>query len=391
MIKFTQYLEQLPENFFASLDRQKLATGARIFDFSKGNPDLPPPFSIRQQASNWLLRPECHGYASTRGEADLRQQLAQVYRQHLQITIDPEEEILITAGAKEALWLLALALVGPSTVTAINDVSYPLYRKMVELLGGKVEYFSLAATGNSHLAVQHLPRQMQVAFLTDPHMPLGRKFAPESLQLFCQELTAKSGALILDSPYGMLFSGRPRSIFHLDPEKKCSFEVSSCSKIFQIAGWRIGWIVAGKEQIRKLLKIKGYLDNGILTPLQMGAAAALALANSDPGYFSSLQAIYQERRGEMEQLFSLLGLDGEHGQEGMFCWGKMRINHPYGQDDRKLCQEILAQTQVILTPGSIYGPGGVGYVRACLTVPRNEIIDARTSILSAGLGLSGER
>lgn len=393
MIKYADRLGRLADNFFANLanldknrkikgsgagsDSSTVYLSAKKFDFTKGNPDLPPPLIAREVASKQLLMENGHGYCPHQGHANLRAEVANFYRRFYQLSIDPETEIIITAGAKEALWLLALALLDETKQLAVSEISYPLYRKFGDIFAAGVSEYSLTSTAARELMVGQLPSKFDLLFVTDPHMPLGQRLASNSVEIICEKVQDLQAALVYDAPYGMLFSGRPRSIFHVDREKAFSFEVGTASKMFNMAGWRVGWIVAHPLHIQQLLKMKAYLDNGIFAPLQEGVAASLPLLDGDV-WAEQLRTNYLQRRTAMEQLFQLLGLNYQ-AQEGMFLWGTMKEQHPYGNNDQEWVEYLAQETGILLTPGSVYGAKGKGAVRAALTSALVEIEQAYTT------------
>ncbi len=152
-------------------------------------------------------------------------------------------------------------------------------------------------------------------------------------------------------------------------------ELNSLSKSHNMAGWRIGFILADEQHIRDALLVSSNYQSGMFLALQLAAARALEL---DRSWYRDLNREYRERRVPAGKIMKTLGCSFDPNQQGMFLWGRLPGNNP---DDREFSDRLLEQASVFITPGTVFGSGGKGYIRISLCSPAEILEKANERIV----------
>jgi aspartate/methionine/tyrosine aminotransferase len=184
--------------------------------------------------------------------------------------------------------------------------------------------------------------------------------------------------IIHDNPYSFILNDEPMSLFEFDPEKEVVVELNSLSKSHNMAGWRVGMIVAAADHINAILRFKSNMDSGMFLPVQVAAAKALQL---DRSWFSQVNEIYSQRKEQALRLLDLLGCSYADGQVGMFVWARIPKEFSSGFE---LSDSVLQKARVFITPGGIFGDAGNNYVRVSLCSKQHVLEEAIERVVSAG-------
>ena len=207
-------------------------------------------------------------------------------------------------------------------------------------------------------------------WISYPHMPTG---APGSLKLFEKLVAfAKKHQILLvnDNPYSFVLNDHPISILQIDGAKEVALELNSLSKTYNMAGWRVGMVLGNSTFIEAILKVKSNMDSGMFYGIQKGAIEALKL---DVSWFKKLNESYAVRRELVYELAERLGCTFDRNSVGLFVWAKL----PEGIDGaEKFIDCILYQQHIFITPGTIFGSNGEGYIRFSLCVKAEKIQEA---------------
>jgi len=203
-----------------------------------------------------------------------------------------------------------------------------------------------------------------------PHMPTGAtatKMQFEKLIAFAQ----RNNILIInDNPYSFVLNENPRSILNVAGAKDFALELNSLSKTFNMAGWRVGMVLGNEENLKSILKVKSNMDSGMFYGIQKGAIVALGSAQE---WFDNLNEAYTARKELLLQLVEKLGCSYDASSVGMFIWAKL----PYGVPSaEKFIDDILYDKDIFITPGTVFGSNGEGYIRFSLCVAEEKIQEA---------------
>jgi aspartate/methionine/tyrosine aminotransferase len=351
------------------------AAGANIISLGIGSPDLPPHPSVSAALAASAAQPTAHGYQSYQGTPALRQAMADFYRRHYNVTLDPATEVLPLLGSKEGLMHIGMTFLEAGDAVLIPNPGYPTYRAVAEICGAEVrEYDLTAATGwlpdLDALAATDLSR-VKLMLVNYPHMPTG---TPADLGLLSRLVAfAKAHDILLvhDNPYGFILNETPPlSLLSVPGALDVAIELNSLSKSHNMAGWRVGLLAGRAEVLAAVLRFKSNMDSGMFLPVQQAAVAALALSEE---WFAELNATYRARRELVLTLLRALGCTPAPGQTGLFVWAAVPATFA---DGYALSDAVLAEARVFLTPGGIFGSNGLGYIRASLCQPEPVLREA---------------
>lgn len=343
--------------------------GLNVINLGIGNPDFSPsPETIRKLIDS-SSSPVNHGYQSYKGVSEFRKSLSAWYLKFYGVQLDSDKEILPLMGSKEGIFYLTMAYLEPGDEVLVPDPGYLTYRSISVLLGGKVTTYNLRKENGwypdfTELGSRDL-RKVKIMWVNYPHMPTG---ATPSKDLFRQlvDFGHKHQILIChDNPYSFILNKTPLSILETDGGKEVACELNSLSKSHNMAGWRIGMLAGSEDLIRNVLKVTSNIQSGMFLPLQHAAQQALS---NNWEWFDRLNSEYIKRREVAWQLLDLLETEYSRDQSGMFVWARLNST----RDDYKFSDRILKGANVYITPGSIFGVNGEGYIRVSLCTPVNK-------------------
>ena len=245
-------LARLPEQYFkgilAAAARAAAEPGAPFIDLGRGNPDIPPPphaiDALRDTASHTTV--DVHGYPPFGGHAELRAAIAHRYAVDHGVEIDPDREVAVVPGTKTGIMLASLATASDGDAVLLPDPGYPDYPSGVALAGATAGALPLeASTGwqpDFDLAGAERPAAVWLNYPSNPCAACEHPGTFERAVAWCRE---RDAWLIHDLAYGFLaFDGRrARSVLEADGARERSLELWSPSKIYGMAGWRVGFAV----------------------------------------------------------------------------------------------------------------------------------------------------
>ena len=216
-----------------------------------------------------------------------------------------------------------------------------------------------------------------------PHMPTG---ANGTLELF-EKLIAfgkKHNILIVnDNPYSFVLNGNPLSILQVEGSKDIALELNSLSKTYNMAGWRVGMVMGNPTLIDAILKVKSNMDSGMFYGIQKGAIEALKLGKD---WFEKQNEMYTKRRNLIFKLAEKLNCVFDKNSVGLFVWAKL----PAGILSEEFIDNVLIEKHIFITPGTIFGSNGEGYIRFSLCVTEEKIQQAILRITTRAEGEQSE-
>jgi LL-diaminopimelate aminotransferase len=353
---FSQKLREIEE-----LNKQ----GKNIINLGIGSPDLPPHPSVIEVLQAESAKPNTHAYQSYKGSAILRNAIANWYANWYNVAIDANTEVLPLIGSKEGIMHICMTYLESGKAALIPNPGYPTYSAAVKLAGGTAVNYNLVADNNWQPNMEELKvlvknNNVALLFLNYPHMPTGQMASKEILEQLVQFAKEHDIILVHDNPYSFVLNDTPQSLLSINGAKDVAIELNSLSKSANMAGWRVGMMVAAKERIDEVLRFKSNMDSGMFLPVQLAAAQALSLGKD---WYNSINAIYAERREKVYELLDVVGASFTKNQVGMFVWASIPVNCA---DGYAVSDEILYKANVFITPGGIFGTGGNNYIRISL-------------------------
>ena len=368
-------LNKIQEYYFSHKMREiqmMLDTGQSVINLGIGNPDLPPPKSVIRALNKSANNQSKHGYQPYKGLPEFRKTIAEFYSKHYEVDLNPDNEILPLAGAKEGIMHISMAYLNTGDTVLIPNPGYASYTAVTKMLGASPIFYDLKSENNWQPDFEQLEQQdlskVKIMWINYPNMPTGSRGSVTLFEKLIAFAKKHEILLINDNPYSFILNDNPMSILAIDGAKDIALELNSLSKTFNMAGWRIGMLSGAKNHIDNILQIKSNMDSGMFYGLQQGAIAALQI---DHEWFSNLNKTYKKRRKLVWEIADKLGLSYDTDVSGFFVWAKL----PKGENSMEKSDEILHKHHVFVTPGSIFGSNGEGYLRFSLCVNETVLND----------------
>ena len=376
MIQTANRLNSVQEYYFSRKlkeVRQLISEGKPVINMGIGSPDLSPDKSVIEAIQKAMFDDKAHEYQSYQGLPELRKGFADFYSNKFGVNIDYNLEILPLMGSKEGIMHISLAFLNEGDEVLIPNPGYPTYASVTELVQAKPIYYDLTEENDWQPNFEHLEQtdlsKVKIMWVSYPHMPTG---ANATLELFEKLIVfgKKHQILIInDNPYSFVLNEKPLSILQIDGAKDIALELNSLSKTYNMAGWRVGMVLGNTKLIDAILKVKSNMDSGMFYGIQKGAIEALKLDNN---WFNHQNEIYTKRRNLIFQLAEKLNCTYSKEAVGMFVWAKL----PEGISAEEFIDNILIKKHIFITPGTIFGSNGNGYIRFSLCVSEEKIEEA---------------
>lgn len=350
-----------------------IATGLPIINLGVGSPDLQPPQKVVDALNESLLEANAHKYQSYLGIPELREAMAEFYKEHFNVYLSPMTEILPLMGSKEGIMHISMAYLNQGDEVLIPNPGYPTYEAVAKLLGANPVFYDLKEETNWLPNILELEsrdlNKVKIMWINYPHMPTGAEASYKAFDELIAFARRNKILLVNDNPYSFILNDSPKSILSSPQAKDVCLELNSLSKTFNMAGWRIGMMVGDSTHINNVLKVKTNMDSGMFYGLQKGAVEALKCSKL---WYLSLNNVYENRRKLIWELADKLGCSYDKQAKGLFVWAKIP---PYIKSE-EFVDVVLKNNHVFITPGSIFGSNGEGYIRFSLCATTEDIEEA---------------
>jgi alanine-synthesizing transaminase len=364
-------INRLPPYVFNITAELKMAArrrGEDIIDMSMGNPDGATPAHIVDKLVETVKRPDTHGYSASKGIPRLRRAIAHWYKKRYEVDIDPDSEAIVTIGSKEGLAHLMLATLDRGDTVLVPNPSYPIHIWGAVIAGADIRSVRMGP-GVDFFA--ELERAIRESYPKPKMMVLG---FPSNPTAQCVELEFFERVVALAKQHNILvvhdlayaditFDGwKAPSIMQVPGAREVAVEFFTMSKSYNMAGWRIGFMVGNAELVAALARIKSYHDYGSFTPVQVAAIAAL---EGDQSCVTEICAQYQRRRDVLVKGLHEAGWMVEKPKASMYIWAHIpqAYRHLGSLEFAKL---LLQKARVSVSPGIGFGEYGDEYVRFAL-------------------------
>ena len=353
-----------PIDHLAALAARLRAAGRDIVSLGQGLTDFPPPAVALAAAAAALRDPATHAYSPDPGLPALRAAIARKWQRDAGIPVDPERELIVTAGGNQAAVLALLTCADPGDEILLPAPYYFNHQMAVRLCGlVPVEAPLAEETGYAltwdRLAPHLTPRTRAVLFAT-PSNPTGAVTDPAGLRACAQALVARSITVIVDETYEYLVYGpTPHYSLAADPALRPQvITVGSFSKSFGLAGWRVGYLFAPPAVVAQALKVQ---DTLVICAPVISQRAVTAILESD--YYPTLTAQRQElatRRAALRAgLAAIPRLTWQETCGAMFAFVRVADSPPV----EVLVEDILQRAGVLVLPGTAFGAAGAEHLR----------------------------
>lgn len=364
--------------------RQLKAQGEHIFSLQTGDPDFKTPEAVISSAAQAAAAGHTH-YADSKGLPALREAIAAKCADYNKITYDPATEILVTNGGIHGYFCALKALLNPGDEVLIPDPSWPSHASVAMVCGAKVAHIPALAENGFVPTLQAwkdaITPATRIIVINYPSNPTGAMPSREYLEQL-NELAARHNLLVLSDEvyeYILIGNNQPVSFASLPGAKERTITIQSFSKTYAMTGWRIGYVTAPVDIIKRMLKISQYTITNVAPFIQYAAITALTSAEVKEEVNEMVKA-YRKRSKLVEQIMSASDHHiGYHAPEGGFYYflDLRKVSH----DSQSMSQSLLKNKKVAMVPGVAYGPEGEGFLRMTIAAHEDEIEGGLTRLI----------
>ena len=364
-------IERLPPYVFNITGELKMAARRRaedIIDMSMGNPDGATPQHIVEKLIEASQRPTTHGYSVSKGIPRLRKAITDWYQRRYDVALDPNSEAIVTIGSKEGLAHLMLATLDAGDTVLVPNPSYPIHIYGAVIAGANIRSVRISPGTDFFQELERAvsdtipkPKMMILGF---PSNPTAQCVDLSFFERVVELAKAHDILVVHDLAYAdICFDGyKAPSIMQVPGARDVAVEFFTMSKSYNMAGWRIGFMVGNKELVNALARIKSYHDYGTFTPLQVAAIAAL---DGPQDCVEEIVQKYKSRRDVLAKGLQEAGWDVEIPKASMYIWARIP-EHYRALGSLEFSKRVLEVAKVAVSPGIGFGDQGDEYVRFAL-------------------------
>ncbi len=361
--RISQRVQRFPESVIREMTRVAAAHGA--VNLSQGYPDFDPPRAV-VAAAKAALDNGYNQYSMTWGAPELRAAIAAKAKAFNGIDADPETNLVVTCGSTEAMMAAMMSLVNPGDEVVVFEPFYENYGPDAVLCGAVPRYVRMAwpdwTIDEEHLKAA-VTGKTKAVIVNTPNNPTGKVYSKEELRLIADLCADHDVVAVTDEIYEHIVydGGRHISLASLGDMADRTITINGLSKTYSATGWRVGWAIAPKTLADAMRRIHDFLTVGAPHPLQIGAAAALALPDS---YYVELARTYRAKRDRFIRGLRSVGLDCRAPGGAYYVMADFS-RFPF-EDDWAFAMYLVERLGVATVPGSsFYGnpDDGRRYVR----------------------------
>src|SRR6266446_3249138 len=374
-------IKRLPPYVFNITNELKMAarrSGEDVIDLSMGNPDGPTPKHIVEKLVEAAQRQDTHGYSVSKGIPRLRKAICDWYQRRYGVELDMDSEAIVTIGSKEGLAHLMLACLERGDTVLVPNPSYPIHIYGAIIAGADVRSVRMTPGvdffGELERAIRELtpkPKMLVIGFPSNPTAQCVDLAFFERVVAIAREHDI---LVVHDLAYAdICFDGwQAPSIMQVPGARDVAVEFFTLSKSYNMAGWRIGFMVGNRDLVAALARIKSYHDYGTFTPIQVASIAAL---EGPQDCVAGICAQYQRRRDVLAKGLQEAGWPVEVPKASMYIWAE--IPAPYrAAGSLEFAKKLLSQAGVAVSPGIGFGEYGDTHVRFALIENEHRIRQA---------------
>ncbi len=374
-------IQRLPPYVFNITGELKMAArrrGEDIIDMSMGNPDGPTPSHIVEKLVEVARKDHTHGYSVSKGIPRLRKSITGWYKSRYGVDLDPDKEAIVTIGSKEGLAHLMLATLDRGDTVLVPNPSYPIHIYGAIIAGADIR--SVRMTGEVDF-FEELERAIRESLPRPKMMILGFPSNPTAQCVdlhFFERVVALAKehdiCVVHDLAYADIgFDGyKAPSIMQVPGARDVAVEFFTLSKSYNMAGWRIGFMVGNSELVNALARIKSYHDYGTFTPIQVASVIAL---EGPQDCVEEVRLKYQRRRDVLAKGLIEAGWPIEIPKASMYIWARIPDDYQ-AMGSLEFAKKLLIEAKVAVSPGIGFGDYGDTHVRFALIENEHRIRQA---------------
>ena len=364
-------IERLPPYVFNITTELKAAArrrGEDIVDFGMGNPDGPTPRHIVDKLVEAAQRPDTHGYSVSKGIPRLRKAICEWYRRRYGVEFDPDSEAIVTIGSKEGIAHLALATLERGDIVLVPNPSYPIHIYGPVIAGADIRHVRMTPGVDFFEELERAIRESfpkpKMLIINFPSNPTTQCVDLAFFQRIIDLAREHRIYVVHDLAYAdIVFDGyRCPSIMEVSGAREVAVEFFTLSKSYNMAGWRIGFMVGNQELVHALARIKSYHDYGTFAPIQVASIVAL---EGPQECVEEIRLKYQKRRDVMVKGLHEMNWMVANPKASMYIWAKIPPQYS-AMGSLEFAKKVLVEAKVAVSPGIGFGDYGDDHVRIAL-------------------------
>lgn len=358
-------------DFFELVAKMK---GQDVISLGVGEPDFVTPWHIREAAIYALEKGKTY-YTSNLGLIELRRAISTYVEEHFNVSYRPDDQIIVTVGVSEALDLACRAFVNPGEKVMFHQPCYVSYHPSISLVHGQGIAVPTFAKDGFALTAEALRAAWQpgakMLMLNLPCNPTGGTCTREQLEKIAAFCIEKDLLVLTDEIYSELtFDGTHTSIASLAGMANRTIFLHGFSKAFAMTGWRIGYACGPAALIDAMMKVHQY---SMLCASIVAQEAALEALLRGWESVLMMREQYHRRRDLIVRRFNEIGLTCHSPRGSFYAFPNVTAS---GRTEKEFAVGLLQQEKVAVVPGTAFGDGGLGHVRACFATSYEQIIEA---------------
>ena len=359
-------VQSLPNQYFSSLTATIADLKSRyddVIDLAVGTPDLPAPKALKEALRSAIDKPQYDRYGPYRGEALLKEAVAHFYQSQFGVNVDPQTEVALFHGSKEAIMKVSQVLVNQGEGILLPNPTYPDYLSAVGLTQAETIFMDLLEENNYLVDFNQLSQvdldRSRLMYLNYPNNPTGALATPKFFEEAVAVAKNNHIFVVHDFAYApyVFDQEKPLSYLETPGAKEVGLELFSLSKLYNIPGWRIGFAVGNAQVVGYLNSLQDHTTVGMYGAIQ--EAVATLLVEEDQSFIGKMKTTYQARRDAVICIFDQAGIEVEPSKGTIYQW----MQTPSGLDAATFAHVLAEEAHVAVAPGNGFGTAGQGYIR----------------------------
>jgi len=364
-------IKRLPPYVFNITNELKMNArrrGEDVIDLSMGNPDGPTPQHIVDKLVEAAQRQDTHGYSVSKGIPRLRRAIGTWYQRRYGVELDPDSEAIVTIGSKEGLAHLMLACLERGDTVLVPNPSYPIHIYGAIIAGADIRSVRMTPGvdffAELERAIRELTPKPKMLVIGFPSNPTAQCVELDFFERIVALARQHNILVVHDLAYAdIVFDDyKAPSIMQVPGARDVAVEFFTMSKSYNMAGWRIGFMVGNQELVHALARIKSYHDYGSFTPIQVASIVAL---EGPQACVEEIRKTYQKRRDVMAKGLHDIGWMVEVPRASMYIWAKIPDAYA-GLGSIEFTKRLLEGAKIAVAPGIGFGDYGDDHVRIAL-------------------------
>ncbi|WP_314482412.1 pyridoxal phosphate-dependent aminotransferase [Streptococcus cristatus] len=373
--KFNKNLDKIEVSLIRQFD-QSISTIPGVLRLTLGEPDFPTPDHIKEAAKAAIDANQSH-YTGMSGLLELRQAAADFVKEKYHLNYRPEDEVLVTIGATEALSATLTAILEEDDKVLLPAPAYPGYEPIVNLVGAEI--VEIDTTENDFVLTPEMLEQailaqgdkLKAVILNYPANPTGVTYSRAQMEALAAVLSKYEVFVVCDEVYSELTYTEQGHVSLAEYLPEQTIVINGLSKSHAMTGWRLGFIFAPVAFTAQLIKSHQYLVTAANTMAQYAAIEALTAGKDDA---QPMKAEYVQRRDYIIEQMTELGYQIIRPDGAFYIFAKIPAG--YNQDSFTFLQDFAEKKAVAFIPGAAFGQYGEGYIRLSYAASMETIKEA---------------